>query len=77
MLISIVRNVEYQLVSVFSEDLKELQLKIDEKLTEISRTRTFIRGDGHCLPRAVFCGCKLKGLLEQCVKYKRKLNKTG
>ena len=51
----------------YNQDLKDHQGKIDEKLDEIAKVRTIIQGDGHCLPRAVFRGCKLNGLLEQCI----------
>ena len=58
---------------VYNQDLKDHQVKIDEKLDEIAKVRTTIRGDGHCRPRAVFRGCKLNGLLEQCITYKNLL----
>ena len=60
----------------YNQDLKDYQVKIDEKLDEIAKVRTTIRGDDHCLPRAVFRGCKLNGLLEQCTTYKNLLKLT-
>ena len=51
----------------YNQDLKDHQVKIDEKLDKIAKVRTTIRSYGHCLPRAVFRGCKLNGLLEQCI----------
>ena len=58
------------------QDLKDHQVKIDEKLDEIAKVRATIRADGHCLSRAVFCGCKLSGLLEQYITYKNLLELT-
>ena len=60
----------------YNQDLKDHQVKMDEKLNEIAKVRTTIRGDGHCLPRAVFCGCKLNGLPEQCITHKNLLKLT-
>ena len=60
----------------YNQDLKEHQVKIDKKLDEIAKVRTNTRGDGHCLPRGVFRGCKLNGLLEQCITYKNLLKLT-
>ena len=60
----------------YNQDLKDHQVKIDKKLDEIAKVRTTIRGDDHCLPRAVFRRCKLNGLLEQCITYKNLLKLT-
>ena len=55
----------------YNQDLKDHhQAKIDEKLDEIAKVKTTIRSDGHCLPRAIFRGYKLNGLLEQYIMYK-------
>ena len=62
--------------TTYNQDLKDHQVKVDEKRHEIAKIRTTIRGDGHCLPPAVFRDCKLNGLLEQCITHKNLLKLT-
>ena len=57
----------------YNQDLKDHQVNIDEKLDEIGKVRIPIRGNDHCLPPAVFCGCKLSDFLEQCITHKNLL----
>ena len=50
--------------------LKESYVEIDKQLAGIEKERVAILGDGHCLPRAVFRGAKLKDLVAGHISYK-------
>lgn len=50
--------------------LKESYVEVDKQLAEIEKERVAIQGDGHCLPRAVFRGAKLKDLVAGHINYK-------
>ena len=56
--------------SVNSEkDLREKYQNMDFYLKASKKKRKIIRGDGHCLPRAVFNGAKLLNLMPNVVTY--------
>ena len=54
----------------FDKDLKRAYALLKEKLNLVNKKRVAIRGDGHCLQRAVFRGCKSKHILPQYLSYK-------
>ena len=58
----------------FDKDLKSTYILLEEKLNLVNKKRIAIRGDRHCLLRAVFRGCKSKDILAQYFTYKALLS---
>ena len=56
------------------KDLKSAYTLLEEKLNLVNKRRVAIRGDGHCLPTAVFRGCKSKDILPKYLTYKALLS---
>ena len=58
----------------FDKDLKSTYTLLEEKLNLVNKKRIAIRGDRHCLLRAVFRGCKSRDILAQYLTYKALLS---
>ena len=60
----------------FQQELQETNNQTDKNLKDAGKRRVKNTADGHCLPRAIFNGCKRKDLLFQFVTYKQLLKES-